>query len=243
MRAPHVMIAFLVQALDEAPEDLIVQLFPYRSAPLSRQVTSLVAQVFQPQEILIALGTEMDQAGFPIGPVEIEIEGAFPPVVQLAQRKALWLKLFETCIDHSIDLRKVTIEGTRIGTGVRLSADERKKSNLEHALYAERAGSTLFVVSDVDTEESAVASALDFNGCTKAHFVAPGTYRNLLCSFARQSGEDFGMGILTEIDWHSFRAQALCTAIPPAPIRILRLGSLRVDSNGRELGELRAWQV
>jgi polynucleotide 5'-kinase involved in rRNA processing len=68
-------------------------------------------------------------------------------------------------------------------------------------------------------------------------------YRNLLCSFAKQSGEDFGMGILTDIDWNSMRAYAQCTAVPPAPVRILRLGSLRVDSNGHELGEVRPWQV
>jgi len=92
-------------------------------------------------------------------------------------------------------------------------------------------------------EESDVAAALDFTGCTRAQFVAPGLYRNLLCSFAKQSGEDFGMGILTDIDWQSLRGYALSTAVPPAPIRILRVGALRVDSDGRELGEVRPWQV
>ena len=95
----------------------------------------------------------------------------------------------------------------------------------------------------MDTEESDVSAALDYTGCTRAHFVAPGMYRNILCSFARQSGEDFGVGIITEIDWQSMRAQALCTAVAPAPLRILRIGALRVDSSGRELGEVRPWQV
>ena len=242
-RAPHVLVSTVAQALESYPDDLIVQLFPYRSMPLLRQVTLLIAQLLRPTEILIAEGTEIEQAGFPVGPSEVTIDKAYPPLVQLAQRKALWLRMFENCVNHSIDLRKVSIEGARLGTGTRLTNEERQKAQLKHSVYAERSGATLFVVSDMETEESDVAAALDFTGCTRAHFVAPGMYRNLLCSFARQSGEDFGMGILTEIDWQSMRAQALCSAVPPAPLRILRIGALRVDSNGRELGEVRAWQV
>lgn len=236
------MPAVLAQALEVAP-DLIVQLFPYRPLPLLRQTTSLIAQMLRPTEILVAAGAELDQGGFPVGPSEVEIETAFPPLVQMAQRKAQWLRLFESCRKHTIDLRKVSIEGTRLGTGIRLTSDERKEAKLDNALYAERAGGTLFAVTDLDIEESDVASALDFTGCTRANFVAPGLYRNLLCSFAKQNGEDFAMGILTDIDWQSLRGFALSTAIPPAPIRILRLGALRVEATGRELGEVRPWQV
>ncbi len=242
-RSPHILPSVLAQAMEQSPEDLLVQLFPYRPMPLLRQTTALLAQQFRPTEILIAAGTDMDQSGFPIGPVEVEIESAFPPVVQLAQRKALWMKLFEGCEKHAFDLRKVTVEGTRLGTGVRLSADDLQRARLKDVLYAERAGSTLFAVTDIDVEEHDVAAALDFTGCSRAQFVAPGMYRNLLCSFAKQHGEDFGMGILTDVDWKSMRGFAFCNAVAPAPVRILRLGSIRVDSNGQELGEVRPWQV
>jgi hypothetical protein len=243
LRAPHILPVVLAQALETSAEDLIVQLFPYRSMPLLRHVTMLIAQLLRPTEIFIAAGTELDQGGFPVGPSEVEIESVFPPLVQMAQRKAQWLRLFEGCEKHTFDLRKISIEGIRLGTGQRLTSDERQKAKLNDVLYAERAGGTLFAVTDIDIEESSVAAALDFTGCSKAQFVAPGMYRNLLCSFARQNGEDFGMGILTDIDWQSLRGYSLCNAIPPAPVRILRIGALRVDSNGRELGEVRPWQV
>ena len=242
-RAPHLLPSLLAQALETAPDDLIVQLFPYRSMPLLRHMAMLIAQQLRPSEILIATNTEIDQAGFPVGPHEIEIESAFPPLVQMAQRKAQWIRLFEECQKHAFDLRKITIEGVRLGTGSRLTHDERQKAQLKDVVYAERAGNTLFAVTDVDIEESDVAAALDFTGCNRAQFVAPGIYRNLLCSFAKQSGEDFGIGILTDIDWQSLRGFALCNAIAPAPIRILRLGAIRVESSGRELGEVRPWQV
>ena len=242
-RSPHVLPSLLAIALETAPDDIIVQVFPYRPMPLLRHVTALLAQQLKPSEIFIAQGTEIDQSGFTTGPSEIEIETAYPPLVQMAQRKAQWIRLFEECEKHAFDLRKITIEGVRLGTGIRLTPEERQRAQLKDVLYAERAGGTLFAVTDVDLEESDVAAALDFTGCTRAQFVAPGMYRNLLCSFAKQSGEDFGIGILTDIDWQSLRGFALCNAVPPAPIRILRLGSIRVDSSGRELGELRPWQV
>lgn len=243
MRSPHILPSLLAQAMQLAPDDLIVQLYPYRPTPLLRQTTALLAQLLQPEEILIASGAEIDQGGFPTGPVEIVIDSAFPPVVQLAQRKAQWIRLFEACQKHTLDLRRIAVEGARLGTGIRLTADERRKAGLEKALYAERTGGTLFSVSDVDLEDSDISLALNFTGCTRAHFVAPGLYRNLLISFAKQTGDDFSMGILTDIDWQSLRAYALCDAVVPAPVRILRLGALRVDSNGNEIGEVRPWQV
>ena len=125
-RAPHVMVSTVAQAIEAFPDDLIVQLFPYRSMPLLRQATILISQLLRPTEILIAEGTEIDQAGFPVGPSEVVLDKSYPPLVQLAQRKALWLRMFESCVNHTIDLRKVSIEGVRLGTGIRLTNDERR---------------------------------------------------------------------------------------------------------------------
>jgi hypothetical protein len=242
-RQPHTILAFLGQALLQAEGDLLVQCFAFRPTPVMRQSVQLAAQMLQPDRILIASGTEIDQGGFPVGPEEITLDPALPPMVQHAQRKAQWLKLLEQCERHTVDLRKVSLEGSRLGSGRRLSEEERKKACLGQSVHAEVSGTSLFVVSDADFEEADVARALDFTGCTKAVFAEPGAYRNLLCSFANQQGEDFGFGIITEIDWRSLRAQVLNTSVPPAPVRLMRIGSQRVDAEGRELGEVRPWQV
>ncbi len=242
-RFPHVLLATLAQALQIAEPDALVQLFPYRATPLLRHTLMLVAQVMQPDQILIAEGTEIDQSGFPIGPESVELEKAFLPMVQDAQRKAQWLKLVEDCDDHDIDLATLSIEGTRLGSGVRLNEEEKKKVGLEDALHVEKIGGSLFIVSEDDPEDRAVAHAQDMTGTHRANFVSPHLFEGLLCSFARQSGEDFGMGLIDRIDWLNRRASILCTAVAPAPVRILRLGSLRIDTAGRELGEVRPWQV
>jgi polynucleotide 5'-kinase involved in rRNA processing len=80
-------------------------------------------------------------------------------------------------------------------------------------------------------------------GTTKAHFVAPDSYNHLMCAFARPDGEEIGVGLIERIDWDARIVHAQCTAVPPVPVRILRVGALRVDLNGRELGEVKPWHV
>ncbi len=242
-RQPHVILAAAAQALQAASNNLIIQTFAYRPSPVLRQTIALLSQIIKPDRILIAEGTDIDQSGFSLGPEQVEIERALPPMVQHAQRKAQWLKLVEECERHTVDLRRVTIEGARIGSGRAMNADQRKAAGLASAVYVEVTGTTLLIVSDAEIEESTISVALDYSGCSKAVVGEPGLYRNLLSSFANQAGEDFGTGILLDIDWLSMRAQVLSNAVAPAPVRILRLGSLRVDSQGRELGETRPWQV
>lgn len=242
-RSPHIIIGFLAEALRCCQADLIIQLYSYRPTPLLRQTALMVAQLAMPDRILISESTELDQMGFPVGPEEIAVEPALPPMIQLAQRKAKWIKLLEHCTRQEVDLRNVTIEGSRLGSGRRLSESERKQAGLKNALHAEAAGASLFVVIDTELEEQEISQALDFTGCSKAVITSPVAYSNLLFSFANQKGEDFATGVICGIDWRSMRASVLATAVPPAPVRLLRLGSLRIDLDGRELGELRPWQV
>lgn len=242
-RAPHALVAALAQALPRAGHDLTVQLFAYRPTPLMRQTVQLAAQVLQPTEILVAKGTLLHRAGFAGACAEVELESVLPPAVQAAQRKAQWMKLLEEAAPHEVDLNAVAVEGARYGSGEALGPETRARIGLESARHAEKTGNTLFVVADEELDERDIARALDDTHCTKAQLAHPSLFENLLCSFARQTGEDFGLGLVQSIDWPSRTARILCTAVPPAPVRILRLGSLRIDREGNELGEVRSWQV
>jgi hypothetical protein len=244
LRSPHLIMATLAQMLVAADGDRIVQTFDYRPTPVMRQAIGLIAQLAEPDRILVAEGTELGStSGFPVGPEFVTLENALPPMVQHAQRKAQWIRLLEQCERHSVDLRHVAISGARLGSGRPLDADQRERAGIPQAVHVEVIGSSLLIVTDTDIEEGKITAALDFTGCSRANLVEPGTYRNLLCAFGRDSGEDLGYGILTDIDWTSWRATALCTAVAPSPVRILKLGSIRVDADARELGEIRPWQV
>jgi hypothetical protein len=243
LRSPHIIMAAVAEFLNESSDGLIVQLYAYRATPLLRHLTTLIAQVLQPSEILMPPQTEIEQLGWPVGPEPVEVETAFPELVQNAQRKAQWLKLIESCEEHSVDLRKVSVEGARLGAGTTLLPEIRQRAGIEAAEHAEVCGGNLLIVAADQPEEGALSRALDVTHCTRATVVDPSAYNNLLCSFAHQPGDDFGMGMIRQIDFSKMVATVRCTAVAPAPVRILRLGSLRVDSDGRELGEARPWQV
>ena len=187
--------------------------------------------------------TAMDLEGFPVGPHEVELEAAFPETVRAAQRKANWLKLLENCVEHEVNLVRVSIEGARLGSGHRIKKEQLAKVGIENVLHAESSGGTLFLVAEEEPSDQSLARGLDVFHCGRAHVVPPGAYNGLLCSFARQSGEDFGTGVIQEIDFESATARILCDAVKPAPVRILKLGGLKIDNAGREMGEARPWHV
>ena len=242
-RAPHVLIASLAELLREADGDVIVQLFPMQGGPLLRQVIILMAQMVLPEDILVPYDAGFDLDGFPVGPNEVELDAAFPESVKHAQRKANWLKLFERCEEHKVDISRVSIEGARLGSGRVIKQEQLQKVGITEALHAEVSGGTLLVISSEEPSEQSVARALDVFHCGRVHVLHPESYDNLLCSFARENGEDFGMGVIQNIDFETKTAKVLCEAVAPAPVRILKLGGLRIDTAGRELGEVRPWQV
>jgi len=242
-RFPQVLLAGLTGLLRQASSDAVVQLYKYQPNPIHKHTTQLIAQIVQPSRILIAKGTEISFEGWPTGPEEIELGQPLPDIAISAQRKASWLKLIENCEDHEIPFSQVEFEGARIGSGVRLEKALVERCRLPDGTYAEVCGSTLFIVAEQEIEESLLARALDDLHCARAHFATPASYERLLCSFARQDGEDFGLGFIDRIDFEKEMIFAKCTAIPVAPVRILRLGALRIDAKGNEIGEVRPWQV
>ncbi len=241
-RAPHVILTAIAQGVKQMDGGYI-QLFSYRPTPLLRQVVTLASQIAEPTRILVAKGTDLSGDELTIGPEEVELEPAFPLVVQQAQRKAHWLNLISKCHPHTVNLEEVTIEGARFGSGISMNPDERERLGLKEAIYVERTGRALMIVSEQEPEESMISRALDLTGCNKANTVSLDAYEGVLCAFARQSGEEIGTGFIESIDWENRTATILCTAIPPVPVRILRIGSMKIDASGREYPESAPWRL
>lgn len=242
VRSPHLMVAALHEFLQVVGEDAIVQMFPVRPTPLVRQLAQVVADMVRPEKILVADGLE-DTFSWPIGPESVVLDKALPAMVQQAQRKAQWLKLVERGARHEIPLDRVILQGARLGSGRILDGVMLQRAGLEHAQRVEVCGSALLVISEQHLPEDHMSRALDLTHTQRAHGVHPHDYENLLCAFVRLSGEEFGYGRIEEIDFAGGKIIAHADAVPPVPVPIVRLGSLRVDADGRELGELRPWQV
>ena len=237
-RAPHILIAALAEALPHLRDNALVVGFKYRATPTLRQTLLMLAQLARPEQILIPGGLEVSRHGFPVGPEEVELPVAFPPMVHHAQRKAQWLKLNESTEMHSVSLRDLPTEGVRLGSGTVVHPNL-----LPRSVYLEATGSSLLAVCPEEPAPDDLAKALDLTGTTKGQLVSPEEYDGLLCAFCRDSGEEFGYGYIHGIDWSNFSANIRSTAIPPAPVRLLRVGGLRIDERGRERGELKFGSV
>ncbi|HZH98046.1 MAG TPA: hypothetical protein VEX38_03670 [Fimbriimonadaceae bacterium] len=242
-RAPHVIVAALCDFLSRAHRDPVVQLFSYRASAVLRHLAIVVAQTMRAEEIFVAEGVELELEGWPVGPERVQLPSSFPDLVQNAQRKARWMELIADCTEQRFLLKGVTIEGARLGSGTPVDQHVLQKAGIESVLHAEVCGSTLFLVCDGELDEGRIARALDVTHCARATVASPCDYANLLCSVCHQDGEDFGMGTVRSIDFKAGAITLLTNAIPPVPARIVRLGSLRVDESGKELGETRPWQI
>lgn len=242
-RAPHVLLAALVNLLQFAEAELVIQLPAYSPSPLLRQTIHLALQLSQPDEILIAKGSALEGERFATVAESVELPEALLPTVQAAQRKAHWLRMLEQCEEHQVDLDKVQLSGARLGSGRRLTRPELTNAGLKEVQYAESCGPVLYLVSKLEPDGEHLGRALNIFGAQRASVILPSAVEGLLCAFARQSGEDFGMGLIQSINFETRKVYALTTAIAPAPVKTIRLGSLKIDTAGRELGEIRPWEI
>lgn len=235
-RNPLAILAACGKFRPNFTEESQVLLFPYRASPVLHQLALRVAQALPLTRIKVPTGSGLEKISWPLGAEEIELPAAFPNMVLQAQRRARWLELIEQSSDHTIDLTQVGIEGSRLGSGNKLEIEGWNG-------WAEVSGDTLLLVGTEDPPEEKISRFMDFAHTRKVSIQDQQKYRGLICAFASQEGEDFGMGVVQSFDASSGKMEIKCTAVSPAPVRLLRLGSLRIDESGKELPGLPAWSL
>jgi polynucleotide 5'-kinase involved in rRNA processing len=147
--------------------------------------------------------------------------------------------MLEGCSEHVLELDHIGIHGVRLGCGQRLHGAPFDELGTHVEVY----GSTLLVVTDHDLDEQTAGEALNLAHATKLHLVSPTAYDGLVSSFVRGTGEDFGIGVVKGIDFLERKATFLNNAVAPAPVKSVRIGSLRIDETGKETGETKPWAV
>jgi hypothetical protein len=205
-----------------------------RDAPAARYAVLAMSQMVGADQILMPKGCFAERWGWPVGPEEVPVSTEFPDMVKDAQRRARWLELIEDCQNHEIHLSDVQIMGSRLGSG--------ERAENEFGL-GEVSGGTLHLVTREMVDEEMISRMLDEFHVSKVSLVHPRSYHGLICSFAHQDGDDFGLGVIKRFDELRGVMEILNTAVVPAPVRILKIGSFRVDSKGKEIGEQGPWTV
>lgn len=204
--------------------------------PVSRHLILNLALMIQPAELLVPEQSGLELWPWPVGATIAPVNADYPELVHEAQRRAQWLKLLEDCQEHEVHLSDVKVVGARLGSG-------DIHSNPDSSDYSEISGDVLHLVTQTKLSDEGIARMLDHTHTARLSMVDPRTYHGLLCSFARENGDDFGMGVIKKFDETRGILTVLNTALPPVPVRILKLGLLRIESGGKELGSLAPWTV
>ncbi|MBX3112074.1 MAG: hypothetical protein KF857_08705 [Fimbriimonadaceae bacterium] len=232
-RDPVALLAGAARLLGQADADAVVQMFPWRSSPLGRHLALNLATMVAPSRVLVPEGSGLAHQPWPVGAEGVDLPEAFPPVVQEAQRRAQWLDLIERAEKHSVDLDQVVVVGSRLGSGEVVDADP----------YTEVCGGAALVVTNDPMGDAEVGRVMDSVQADRSVIVSPDRYAGLVCSLARQDGSDFGLGLVSSLDLVRRVVHVRALAVAPAPVRILKVGTLRVDSLGKEIEDLKPWAV
>jgi polynucleotide 5'-kinase involved in rRNA processing len=190
-------------------------------------------------EVFIPEGSVFLHEPWPLVAGAVALPKSLPIAAQLAHRRARWLEMLEGCSEHRLSLDHLSLAGVRLGSGRRL----RGAPFDEMGVHVEVYGQSLLVITDHEPDEQTIGDALNIAHASKLHLVAPDAYDSLTCSFVRGMGEDFGMGVVQSVDWEKREITVLNTAVAPAPVRCIRIGSTRIDDTGKETGETKPWAV
>lgn len=235
-RNPVGLLTAAWRLAEKAAPDAIVSLFEVRSTPVLRQLALDLAQALAPTEVLVPQGSGLAGLGWPVGAHEVELPEAFPHMVIEAQRRARWLEMFENSEDHEVSLKEVTTIGARLGSGTRIQLAEWPG-------WSEVSGGVLHLVGDHEPTDHDIGLMLDHSHAARLSMTSPNDYAGLLCSFAGEDGEDFGIGTVHEFMPERGLLKIRSTAVPPAPVRILRFGTMKLDKSGRESHDLKPWSL
>lgn len=227
-------VGWLAGALDLAEGEPCVILPEPSESPVCRQMMVAFSQVCRAERILAAEGCLSLSWPWPVGPEEVPLSAGFPPLVRDAQRRARWLELLENCALHEVRIADIQTQGCRLGTGRRVEVPSG---------HGEVSGGHLLWVTAEKPDDAVVSRLLDDVHAHRLHLVDPRSYHGTLCSFALENGEDFGMGVIKRFDPGRGLMEVLNTAVVPAPVRVLKVGTLRIDSKGKEIGAHTPWAV
>ncbi len=221
--------------------DAIVEFAPIASDAISVEIARAVLQVtgagtiYVDQRLSKTLWADLGEA--------VELEKVEDSKVQNSIRKAQWFKLLQDSHIHRVTLGKTSFSGSRLGSGSCLRPDVVRSIGLPAHSRVEATGTTLLIISDGITTDEMISRSLDVTDSTRAQVVDPKRYSNLICCLMDLSGRELGLGIIRDLSLADDQIEVLSMAAAPAPIHMIQLGNLYVDSKGVERGEVKLFEI
>lgn len=223
----------------KCPPPTVVQLPAFRPTPAHIAVLTQLVQAFQVGRIVIDVDVDHVGMRWPVEAELVELPRKATAEVQNSLRRAQWLRFFQRCQPQDFALPAIQFLGSRLGSGSTLTQEDRSAIGLFGPLHAEVCGAMLLLVCEDGIDDHDLARALDRTHTHQAQIVQPSSFDSLLCDLLDHEWQSLGSGIIESIDFAEGRIGVLAQSMPPAPCAAIRLGSLRVDRSGIEIGEVR----
>lgn len=235
-RCPIPLLSGAIQLLKRASEDAVVQLFSARQSPFLRQLSMAISQIVDPEKILVPDGSHLEKQTWLQSAEKVELPAPIPPLVKDAQIKSRWIEMIESGEDHVVELADVAIEGLRLGSGTRLAHKDFED-------YGEVSAGVLHVVTNRNIPDAEIGRVMDIAHARRLNIIDPTNYSGLICSFSHANGLDFGFGVIRSFDPQREVFHVRCQAVAPAPVKVFKVGSIRITDAGQELETPMAWTL
>jgi len=237
--SPLALIRGAKNLLDSVSRDAVVLMPNYKSSPVNHEIYETLFCLFSPERLLIPSGVNPGRNSWPTC-VEIPLNAPME-VVFSTQRRARWIELIEGQEVHELLLHEVHFSESRLGLGDKILLESA--SFPASVVWAERHGDSLFVICDKNESLENFEQARKKLGLKKVVVAQSADYSGLLVGLYRHQSEPIAMGIIQKTDFRNGKILIKSKIAPGTKIARIQLGLLRLDSVGKELGELRPWTV
>lgn len=236
LRQPLALFSGLAALMRKAGPNPTVRLFPLKKAPLAIQTALEIAHILQPEKIITLEGRGLESLPWPVGAEVVPGEKAPPEMVPEARRRREFSTLSDAQQLHPFDWTSGGLMGGRLGRGTPIP-------RLDDTLWAEVMAGTLFVLTPQPLTEPQLRRMMEDSNCDKVMSASPNDYKGLLVSLTRQDGTDFGLGLIEEVDL-ARRTFMIRSPFPPeTPIPLVKLGGIKLDSTGKQIGQVKLWSL
>lgn len=233
--APHVFLAAIAH-LAPLLEPAASVLLPFADdSPLHLQTTRLALGLLDPQKVVIPTGLNVHTLALNLPLEEANPEEALPAQVSKSMRRATWVAHLQKCSLHRFPLATMQLDGARLFAGTSLAPERLGFIGEHQVLSATLMGKTLQVISAHPIPDGRVNRAMQLAGAHHAYLVNPADYLHTIVACTDANGRDFGLGFIRFLDVERKEIEIQANIVAGTPVPLLKLGSLRIDTEGREL--------
>lgn len=169
-----------------------------------------------------------------------------PQEYRASRRRSLFYEAFHNAQGHIIHLDQIVCRNTFFGTGNRMPW--RHVKTIEEflgvrVLHAESVGRGIYAVTETQPSSAGQSLVMEHYNTREVSIVPAQAFKNVILGLSDSSGLCMDVGLLHAIDFKQRYMFVLSRIKTITPVRIVQFGSMRVRSDGTELGRVEPGEI